>query len=440
MSIRGDKKNIITTIGAYTSLNGEIPDRNDTLLSLNESKNPTNFLIDVLNVTIGREGFKTLIGEMFVNLVDEINPSLNDNLKTQLIQYNEGDDLPDYFINDGIDIPIKNIDFYSKLKNDPQSDIGELLYGETSDTFDKKAYEAIVNEDTDITYENLIIKYNPDSDTFNFKPTNGDVTIGEFVSDFIDNTTILNKDVFVGGVVNSIFGNITTNEDKSIEKIFEEKKINHRLEHIVNGVSEDRDVKYEITENELNVLYEDSSKLKRGVIEYNMGCDVLITNVDFNELKDLVNELTSLTDPNEISENLENVLINNSNVINNLDSNIIKENQNTIIDGFFKNIINKFKFELTKETTLSPQVLTLFLLLFIIENDGIYEEKTPNDIIDENQNLILCLTKNVSSRVNEFIYNIIIILLNKLLFPIIKQIIREKINQYIGILRSLIRR
>jgi hypothetical protein len=39
--------------------------------------------------------------------------------------------------------------------------------------------------------------------------------------------------------------------------------------------------------------------------------------------------------------------------------------------------------------------------------------------------------------INKFIFNIVITFLMALLNPVIRKIIREKINQYVGILKSL---
>ncbi len=444
MSLRNNKKNVLTTIGAYTSLieNVEPPDDNDTFISLNENKEPLPFLLDTLKVILGSEGIKLLIGELFVNLSQDIEPTLKNVLKKQLIDYNSGDDLSSEFVNNGYRIPIEDIDFFSKLKTDPNSDVGELLYGKTNtDTFDYKVYSAIVNEGGE-EYNNLQFEYDQlADDTLIFKPVE-EKKIGEWLFDFIDNTTILDKEVFVSNVMNTIFGSITSKQDKSVETINNELKTERILDKIIEKSSEDIDPgDLVINSSELNEIYLRATDLKNGHIRYNMGCDVIFREINLENMGGIVDTIYQSTNPTEVTNVLEETALDNSIIEGEVDQEeVINRNKNAILDGFFQRIINAIKFEIVKALTLTPQILTLIYILNIMKNDDEYERVSPQEHIRNNKNMIVCLIKEILNEINKFIYNLAVVSLMKLLTPVIKKIIKEKIIQYINILRSLLGR
>ena len=171
MGLIDDKKNVFTTIKAYTSLKSdkELPELNDILHSVNNKKDIGSFLIDVLGVVVGTAALKQLTGELFSNLADKIEPTLKTSIKKQLVDFNSGDVLPESFTSNGVSMPIKNIDLEGKFKNSPTSPTGSLLYDVNVPSFDNSSYNAIQSEGTFIEYANTQIKYDPDIDNFIFK-------------------------------------------------------------------------------------------------------------------------------------------------------------------------------------------------------------------------------------------------------------------------------
>ena len=442
MSLRNQKKDLFNTIGAYTSLarERELPEGNDTFTSLTEKRDPVVFLIEMLKAVIGIEGLKIAVGELFTGVIDTIKEPTKNSLKNQYIDFNVGDEIPDCFKNngDGIEIPLKDFDFFSKLKTDPLSDVGGLLYGVGVDDFDSKIYEAITAEGTDVTYNNLVINYDSVLDTIKFRATTNDDTIGKWFSDFIDDMTLIKNDVFIGDILNLIFGTSISMENKSIEKIFEEKKVENVLNKFIDesfkNVFDENNLNF--TNEELIELYNESKNLKEGVIEYNMGCEIIFRTLNMSDAMDLVDVMVNSPNPEEISNAMFNAVTEKAVE----DDDIIEKNKNTVVDGFFQKIIFLFRFELIKQLILTPQMVVLILLSNTIRNECSYEPKSPSDLIKKNKTLIRCIIKDLSEQFNMFIYNIIVGYLYTLLKPIIKKIVKEKINQYVGILKSLILR
>ena len=468
MSLRNNKKSVFSTIGSYSTIGGDwtISQDNDTLASLNENRQPLSFLMDVLKVTVGSEATRLLIGELLVNITDNIEVELKKQLIEQLIDYNSDDDLPLKFINDGIEIPVVDIDIFSKLKTDPNSDIGALLFGKINEiTFDKSAYDAIITEE-ETTYNNITIEYNEDFETFLFKPnidqSVSEITIGEWIADFVNNTTLIEKDVFIAQILNHIFGSITSNQNKSTEKIFEELKIEGVINKIYQRSQEleagdelleiDDDVELDseeiLTADELTSLYFKAENIKRGVITYRVGCDYAFSDIELKTVNDLVDVISTTTNPYRASEILEREGVRNARMlVENEDgsllvddeSEIIGANRETISDNFISNCIDAVNLELIKAITLTPQILTLISINNAFKNDCVHVKVNPNEYIEKNKKFIRCIIRDITREINKFIFNLVVTYLQKLIKPIIKTIIKEKFLAYRNILKSLIR-
>lgn len=434
MGLADNKKDVFTTIGAYTSLNEEqnMPETNNTFNSINNDDNIGEFLLDILNVVVGTTALQLLVGELFTNFIDSVEPQLKSATKKQLIKYNSGNNLPDSFKN-GIEIPAKDIDVYDKLKTDPQSEVGDMLYDNNNKNFDKKARDAIVNAGTDVEYNNVLMNYDIDSDSFKFKPTENtkNQKIGEWMGDFVDETQFINKKEFSTNVINNIFGSVSNNQDKSIEKLTEEVEIDELIEQAING-----DDSFNIPEDKYDEIINKAQELKNGVNYYDMGCGILEAELPISGLTNLISNLSGSTDPNDVSNKINDTLNDGFQTTDNQETK--DNNSETIRNGFFNKILNYFRLELVKSLTLTPQSRMLFGLSSAFENNGIPQISNPKEDLKKFKRLINCLIKEMLSSIYEFIFSLIVTYLIKLINPVIKKIIREKINQYINIIKSLI--
>ena len=434
MGLTDEKKDVFTTIGAYTSLREEqdLPDTNNTFESINNSEDVGSFLLDVLGVAVGTTALQNLTGELFTNFIDSAEPQLKSASKKQLTNYNSGEQLPQSF-KDGISVPVKDIDVYGKLKTNPTSEGGNLLYSDNIDNFDQKAYQAISNEGTDVQYNNLLINYNSSSDSFEFKPTSASEndTIGDWMGNYINNTKFLDKKEFSTKALNNIFGSVSSNQNKSIEKITEELKADKLLEKAISG-----DDNFTISEGELADISEKAKELKNGSIVYDMGCGLIEAQLPLSGLTDLVSQISGSTDPNSVGDATNNKIGNSFEGTGDEDTS--DENEETIRNGFFARLLEFIKLELAKTLTLSPQSRMLFALSSSFQNNGVPQISNPVEDLAKFKVYINCLIKEALSLLYEFIFNLIVTFLVKLISPIIKKIIKEKVNQYIGIIKSLI--
>lgn len=433
MALLDDKKNVFTTIGSYVSFMQRTASQVDEIYNMYPSINNKNdvvpFLLDTLKTTVGTDALKELIGELFTKIVDKIEPQIREVLKKQLTQVNAGNAMPTFFdaAGAGIDIPVNRIDRRGKLRENPNSEVGSLLYG-AAETFDRRAHEAISMEGTSINYCGLSITFNSATDSFNLKSAIAAPSIGEWIGNYIDNTVIIDKKEFLTNVMNAVYGSVTANQDKTVEQVYQEMQISKIIEQLI----EDND-SFEITQDDFDALLQQAQALVDGVVYYDMGCGMIGAQLPFDDMVALISQISGSTDSyatgnavaDTIDKSTENV------------QDVADENKQTIKDGFFQRIIKMIQQMLAEIATTSPQIQALKAIISMFEKGVLTAQDTIEDL--KNYKIFMkCIIKEIMKTINEFIFKLVVSYLIALLLPIVKKIIQEKITQYTGIVKSLI--
>lgn len=420
MSLIGRKKNIFTTISSIKSFNEN--DRkvrtNDSLSSLTNKKDSLSFLLDLISVLIGSGGFIKLIGGLFSNVFDEAQPLIRIQILNNLTTPLSNKPLSSTSFSSDITLPLSYIDVFNKLKIDPSSNIGNLMYG--VDSFDYKLYDAINNPNTDKTIGNIIVNYSDSSDTLSIRAVNLNQTVFDFYEEYTDGI-IINKNDFITNVIDGIFGVKTSSQNKSLNQITKELILKSKIEKINN------EEEISISPSELENIENNSKQLKNGVSEIDLGCGVYKSSITIDDLSSLINNINSEdVDQNTISNEFSNLFDKSFKIENNPDA---------AKDNFSRKIISGFELELIKSFYLNPETLILNYINQMIV-DGEINNNTEN-LIENNKQTIGCISGKTKEVINKFIFNLVKSELNSLIKPFVKMIIKEKINQYSGILRSL---
>lgn len=419
MSLIGRKKNIFNTISSIKSFNEN--DRkvrtNDSLSSLNNKKDSLSFLLDLIFVLIGSGGFIKLIGGLFSNVFDEAQPQIQQQILNNLTTPLSNKLLSSTSFNNGLILPLSYIDIFNKLKTDPNSNIGNVIYGINS--FDYNLYDAINNPNTDKIIDQIIVNYDDSSDTLSIRAVNLNQTVFNFYEEYT-NGIIIDKNEFITNVVDSIFGIKTSSQNKTLNQISKELIVKLKIEKINN------EEEISISPSELENIENNSKRLKNGVSEIDLGCGIYKSSITIDDLSSLINNINSENvDQNIISNEFSNLFDKSFNINNN----------DTAKDNFSKKIISGFELELTKSFFLNPKTLIInYINQFIV--DGEINNNVDN-IIEDNKKTIGCISTKTKEIVNKHIFNLVKSELNNLIKPFMKMIVKEKINQYIGILRSL---
>lgn len=431
MSLSDKKRDVLTKISSYTSFaeQGKLARNGKLYPSINNKKDVIPYLLDTLKSIAGSEALKQLVGGMITDLVNTSETQIKAAIKQQFIQSNSGDNIPNTVSSSGIDIPVKSIDIKQKLKLSPTSDAGKLIYDNTKVNFDGTTYTAISNPGTTKNFGGLAIKYNEVSDSLNIKTTLN-VSIGEFFSDYIDNTEIINKNELITNIMDGIYGTFSSNNKKTPEQVLQDLQVQKMLEQAANDNSS-----FAILPKDYEDLQNKSKQISNGVTGYDMGCGYMEVSLPFNSLDNLIKTVSESTDPFVISNEIENT-ITQSTSGSTATEQTTAENKETIKDGFFQKLINTFTTQMLQASTQAPQIRVLLSLFSFIQN-GVIEISNPLQDMKKFKVFIMCLVKKIIAMIAEFIFNVAVGYLVALLNPIIKKMLQEKINQFVKLIKSL---
>jgi hypothetical protein len=436
MSAIDDKKSIIKQIGVLNSASKkvELPDLNVTLPSLNNDKEPIPFMLDTISVMAGSQGLEKMTGNILTKFVRNVEPSLKKSVKKQTVTHNSNKPLTTGFIS-GYAFPVKSIDLHGKLKTNPTSGVGSLIYGNNVNNFDKSIYNTINNAGTDITHGTgagaVIMNYDKTTDKLKIRPVTGSQTIGAFIVAFIAGLVLINEVEFVSGVIDAIFGSASSKQNKTLQEIKEEEKIKKTINKITNGENS-----FELTENDLLEIENIANNRLGGKPKVDVGCSIIDSNVSLDDLKNLLVNTTGSTDPQKVGQSY-GALIDNSFGKDVTQTN--PSNKNAIRDGFFKRLIATILAILITSLTTSPQMRILIGIVNGLKNNDNLSGAlgNPLDDIKKEHNLIKCLADSVGSLINEFVFNTLKSELIKLTIPITTLILGEKMKSFTNILNSL---
>jgi len=430
MSLADQKRSVFTTIGSYNSLmeQGDGILQTDLFPSINNKDDIVPFILDVLKTVAGTEAIKEAIGGMFGKLVDEVEPKLKTALKKQFIQSNADQVIPNSFMTNGITVPVKDIDISGKFKVNPNSSEGSLIYGAPTNTFNSTAYDAILNAGDFEGFNNLQLKFIESSDSFQIKPSGSTPTIGAFFTTYIDGTELINKKEIVSAVMDNFYGTLAKNQNKTEEQLYEELLVETQLQQVLND-----DDSFVVAPEKFDELLSKARELAAGEVSYDLGCGLMPTSLDSDDFSNLISTISGATDPFYIGDRLGATIDESTTATQEL----TEENQETIKDGFFQRLINIFTVKMLEAVTTAPQIRTLFGMMSSLQNNGTVLLSSATEDMENFKTCIKCMAKEIMKLIAEFLFALAIAYLIKLLKPVITRVIKEKINQYSGIIISL---
>ena len=196
------------------------------------------------------------------------------------------------------------------------------------------------------------------------------------------------------------------------------------------------DDSFYVEPNVKDELLKKSNELVDGINYYDMGCGIVEAELPLSAMTAFMGAVSGSTDP-FVTANAVDDTVKESYTETDEEA-IGDENAEPIRNGFFARLIEFLKLELSKLLTTSPQARMLLAITSSFANEGIPQISIPQEDMKKYKTYIKCIIEDVLASLYEFMFYLIVGLLVALLVPIIKKIIMEKINQYIGIIKSLI--
>ena len=427
MSIVNDKKNVFTSLGALSSTKDMVKKSNNvnSLSSVNNKKEVMPFLLDLVSSLVGAAGIALIIGKTLSNSVDIIEPKLKASLKKQFIGINSNKLLSDTSFSAGTNIEVKNVDIYGKLKQSPTGSIGSLLYGDNPNSFDNKSFDTINSNGSEINVNSTTtLTYISATDSFTAKPVNSNMTVGDFTNAYIDSLTLINKKSFTSDILNSLFGTLTSNSNKSVNTILNEQIVDETLKKYLSS-----NQNKSISESELTNLQLKSEELKDGLSYVDVGCARIPNNVTLNSLSSCVDTINNTNNAYAVIGALDSLVDSGFSGGNTSAAN---KNDSTIKDGFNRKLVNSIQTSALKSVVTSIGVKTLQAIMDDINSN------TPNsDPNNLNGEMVDCMTKTVLNSLNKVIFDEAKKEIKSIINVVTKKVAKEKLNQYQGLLKSL---
>ena len=431
MSTINDKKSIINEISVLSSIGktADLPDQNFTLSSVNTKNEPIPFMLDLLTVLVGSEALQRTTGQVMTNFIRKVEPDLKTDLKKQSTTFNSDKTLPAGF-GAGYQVPIKKIDLFNKLKTDPSSSEGSLLYQDNVNSFDQVAYNAIVADGSDVTFGNIKMNYNSSTDKMSIKPLNPTDTIGSFTNSFIDNLTIIDEKEFTASVMESMYGTISNSSKKTKKQLLEEERIRSLINKLIES-----DSVANISDAELEELNRLADNKFSGVVPIDVGCSIIDGILGLDDINTLINNNLGNTNPLSVGNAFDSAM---ENSFGNKPDQINPTNKNAIRDGFFKRLLKTILNAIVLALTSTPQIRVLLMLLNGFKNnDNVDFPSDSTDDINSQKNFTNCLAKKTTGLLNEFIFNLLKTELLKIIIPVAKLLVKEKLQAFFRIIQSL---
>lgn len=447
------KSDVLNKISALKSINTGFPKlkKNKKLQSLNAKKNKTiKFIKDLIDILVGIKEFK----EELVRFLTYQSPIIEGTIKTGLKELLKSKFscsvdavIPDFLIDGvgiGFNIAVKQVDFFSILKVDPNSVGGKLIYGAIQQ--DLNAYLYDVLQGNVGSWKNLIVvSYQQQgvvdgqmkTNVFNVKidsSWNGR-TVNDFINAFLDGIVILNLATFVNKVFDGIFGSISSLLRFNKNTVSAEVELDILIEKIVDltDTVEIDNSYFDFTKDEIdyfNERVEEKVTGKRILKE----CDFVSSSIDVNDLIDLSEQLESASTLIEIKDIITNKF---DTLSNQATENVSDENKDFGKSNFF----NDFLLGILKalaNLVFAPKVMMMIISYFKIVNNTI-GFKTFGDFLRENRQFIIDLVRKILLPiVIRFLMKILMKHLTKLVTEELKEKVKEKIKNQIATIKSLL--
>jgi hypothetical protein len=452
MSTFEKKSDVLNQIAALKSVNTDFPKlkKGKSLSSLSNKNDTVKFIKDLIGILVGLEELKDELIRFLTYQTTAIEGAVKAGLKSILkSKFSCGTDatIPAFLIDGvgtGFNVAVKQVDFFSILKVDPNSAGGKLIYGSISQ--DLNAYLYDVLQGNVGTWKNLIVvSYQQQgivdgkmkTNVFNVKidsSWNGR-TVNDFINAFLDGIIILNLPVFINKVFDMTYGSVSSLLKFNKNTVSAEVELEVFVQKIIDYVEtvEIDDSYFDFTKDEIDFFDEKVEERVTGK-KILKECNFVSSSIDVNDLIDLSNQLEAASTLVEIKDILTNKFETLSNqATDNLDEENKPFGKNNFIGelilGLIKALVN---------LVFAPKTMMMIISYFKIISNTI-GFTSFKEFLKENRQLIIDLVRKVLLPIIiKFLMKILIKHLTKLVTKETIEKNKEKIKNQISIIKSLI--
>lgn len=494
MAVKDTKKKVMGKVSALNKLTDKGNNRVDGIKSKvnsnkdainNKKNNVMEFITNLAMAITSFEDLKKSITDVIANQLPKTESVIKNELKKQLkelVSCSVDPSLPLWLINDGINLNVNKIDFYSIFKTSPESLGGGMVYNDAANklnstdlnTFLYYVIEGNKSAPTDagvafpwgvstVNKALLDVKFNPVTSTptsaslaglngptttniFNFKVNQAskNMKLTEFNDTLVDSISLFGKsgsDKVIIKLMQDMFGTLNKMIPKPNAQIVEEEKMRKTLECITNAEAEVDDSFFTFSNEDLVLIDREANNKKNGIRVLEC-CSQNILSLDPEDLNavqtDIQNSINT-PPPGFTAETAKIASVSRS--IDNLATKAIGVN----IDPLdFSNLRMNFILDMIKNyaTSLVSYIISpKLLVVFAINHQLIYGQgkqyKDGIDFLEKNKNMLKPIFDAIKKTIIQMIIRLIIKKLSAKIGEKIKDDAIEKNKAYLTQLKVL---
>ncbi len=423
MAIIDSKKRIFNQVAALKTLNDGFPIFNlsNSLSSINNKQNSTDFLVDLLKTLVGYEQLKggliNLLSLEMSKLEINVKKALKRNLKSY-VNCGSNPAIPNFLLNtgSGVDLEVSKIDFTDLMHVDPISQYGGLLYddvnsGVNSTDFNTFLFSTIQNGNPQNWSSNLVhpiltVDFNASgtiNNVINIKSSSyysANKTLTELNNDYIDSVELFPSDKVLNNIIDSIFGSISSTINKSTNTMVNEEEINNIIDNLINTSNSATidDSYFQFSNDEIRIQQEAAADRKNGIKKL-ITCNNLETNISINTLSAITTNIKNSPTPVDVRNSVSNGV---NTMANELSSNLNGPDKESAKLNFIDLLIRKL-IQSIINMVLSPKILILFAMNHKIVNGLSSSFNGVIDFIKQNRVLFKAIIDSIRDVILTFL-------------------------------------
>lgn len=462
MPILDQKEKVFGNISALRTLTDDFPNLklNNSFPSINNQGNSQDFLVDLLKALVGYEEVRDTLVEILVYATEEAEILVKDALKVELkglVACGVDPSLPDWFVSDGISIPVKQIDFLNIMKINPVTQAGSLIFDDVaaellSTDYNTYLYYTIQEDGAPTDYvtwsdpntgedilEATFGQANlSEPNSLVFKPTTNITNLTDLNNKFVDSIKLFASEDLIVNIIDSLFGTIAVqaNVNKSDSELEMEGKIDNIISCIINADDDYvvDDTYFTFNNQQIRNIKEEVQNKRRGIRKLKTCGDVDI-RVNINHLTDMKIQLAAAANQAERRDVI-------SNTINTMAIDTARQGGGDPVDEYsielnFIGLMFDKIMRAIVSAILSPKVITVFLINYMIVYGQNSSYVDPVDFLAKNKTLLENLIKRIRDLIIKALLDKVLKFIMKLIAANAVEMLKEKANTQLAMLLSL---
>lgn len=369
-------------------------------------------------------------------------------------------------------VKISDIDPLDILKVDPNSRVGSFYYGNNEQyDLDLKVNNSLQNGNA-FTWKNIIDTQftshasNPTVYTGMSLTVNSNYSgqpFDKFLRDYMNTLPLFGKKSVIPGasgsfnldtqkvvmdviskITDSLFGTLSTNETKSLDKIVDIEKTNQMIQKIIDSNPCDDnfyldDSFFTFTKEELELINRKSLNRHNGLSQIDVGCGIVETSVNILELERIRDNIVNVdNEPQLVKDVITQTLID---LYGQSTTNFSLNDQKLAQNGLSTNILNELV-KILVSVIFTPSVMMIYQVISGMVKQTTYSgDGSTYKFTFDNRTFFENVTRETSIILTKILYNIvrreILNMISSIFAKIIKEQAKLRVKAILSVLFSI---